>query len=311
MQVVGSTIAPPTSRAWFERGCDAFKKTFPEIAAKIPLALFYVCPLCLKIYTEQALLQRILTREHVPPESLGGRRLALTCEPCNSGGGHAADSHARREADLIGFFRGTVSDIKATLRTKSGRMPVRLFKGEGGVQMFGVGKAASKVSFDAVQSDFMSATGEGNWQDFKFNVEFQTFSPDRAAASWLRSAYLAYFAALGYRFICRAELDTVRARIKNPEMKEPATFRLIRPERSEPTLVRVEEPESLRSYMMLYEHHAVFLPRYGDHDFYAGLATQSAGQVNFSGKQYPWPSSGPTFFHDFPPGTNTLLSTGG
>jgi hypothetical protein len=49
---------------------------------------------------------------------------------------------------------------------------------------------------------------------------------------------------------------------------------------------------------MFYEHHAVFLPRYNDHEFYARLAKQPAGMVTFSGKQYPWPSDGPTFFHD-------------
>lgn len=285
---------------WFDQGCDAFKRTFPAIAVKLPAHRFYVCPICLTAFSEQALALRVLTREHVPPKSLGGKRLALTCVACNSGGGHGADSHARREADLIGFARGDVREIKAHLRTTSGRLPVRLSAGDGGVRMFGVPKAASKDAHDAVFGDFNAATGEGKWEGFTFNVEFQAFSPDRAATSWLRSAYLAYFGALGYRFICRPEMDLVRARIRNPELKEPGSFRVIRHEKAEPMLVRVEEPEAFRSYAMFYEHHAVFLPRYNDGEFYARLAKQPAGIVNFSGTLYPWPADGPTFFHDQP-----------
>ena len=110
--------------------------------------------------------------------------------------------------------------------------------------------------------------------------------------------YLAFFAALGYRFIYRRELDGVRTRIKNPELKTPGTFRIIRTEPAEPTLVRVESPEAFKSYAMFYGRHAVLLPRYGDAEFYARLAKQPAGMVTFTGSQYPWPTNGPTFFHD-------------
>jgi hypothetical protein len=300
MDAGDAAMARTRGRAWFERGCKAFKTSFPEFASRIPVNLFYVCPICLQIYTEEALKQRFLTREHIPPQSLGGRRLALTCKPCNNDGGHEADNHARREANLIGFFRGNVSDIKGHLKTASGRMPVRLSAGEGGVQMFGVPKAASQASRDAVTGDFAGATGEGKWEGFEFKLEFETFSPDRAAASWLRSAYLAFFATLGYRFILRPELDAVRERIKNPDLKTPGVFRQIRPQRvAEPALIRVETPDAFRSYMMFYEHQVVALPRYSDKDFYGRLSQQPAGKVTFLGKQYPWPVDGPTFFHDF------------
>ena len=172
--------------------------------------------------------------------------------------------------------------------------------GDGKVRVFGVAKASSKAERDAVQEDFQGAVGDKNWRDFTFNIDFPAYSRDRAAASWLRSAYLAFFVALGYRFIYRRELDVVRARIKNPELKEPGPFRITRPEKAEPTLIRIDEPEPLRSYAMLFDRHAVFLPRYNDRGLYARLAGQSDGTVTFSGKQYPWPSSGPTFFHDQP-----------
>jgi hypothetical protein len=100
------------------------------------------------------------------------------------------------------------------------------------------------------------------WQDFKFNVDFAGFNQSRAATSWLRSAYLAWFAALGYRFSFRPELDIVRDRIKNPESKEPATFPIIQPKPvTQPTLLCLDEPEPFRSYAMLYGRNVIFLPR--------------------------------------------------
>src|ERR687892_136380 len=90
-----STPAPvsigPRSRAWFDQGCDAFKGTFPEIAKRVSADRFYVCPVCLHAFGEEALALRFLTREDVPPKSMGGRRLALTCRRCNSEGGHEVD----------------------------------------------------------------------------------------------------------------------------------------------------------------------------------------------------------------------------
>ena len=71
-------------------------------------------------------------------------------------------------------------------------------------------------------------------EDFTFKVEFPEFSRERARVSWLRSAYLAFFATLGYRFIFRPELDVVRVRINDPKREEPRTFRIIRPESSPP-----------------------------------------------------------------------------
>jgi hypothetical protein len=295
-------IVSKRSEKWFDRGCDAFRRSFPQITKQVPFERFYVCPICLHAYGHESLAGGILTREHVPPQSVGGRRLVLTCRRCNSEGGHAADSHARREADLADFVTGDLREIRANLSTPSGRVPVRLSSKQRKLQMFGVPHASDPRAHAGVFQDFEGATVGTNWQDFSFSIEFPAFSPERARASWLRSAYLAFFAALGYKFIFRPELDNVRARIREPQLEVPKTFRLIMGESFEPTLLRIKIPENLRSYAMFYGRNAIFLPRYNDHELYSRLEQSASGRLSatLSATNYPWPD-GPTFFHDREP----------
>jgi hypothetical protein len=293
-------------RQWFDQGYEAFWRSFPQITAKLEHRPFYVCPLCLFAGSEKALRDRWLSREDVPPKRLGGRKIVLTCrERCNNRSGHEIDWHARREADVIGFLTGTKAEMRAHLRTSSGRVPLRLKISEDGIEAPCVPKAARKSDSDNVKNDFGRASVPGGWHDFTFNIDFAGFSQSRAATSWLRSAYLAWFAALGYRFIFRPELDIIRERIKNPESKEPGTFRVLQQNPSpEPRLVRIDEPEPFRSYGMFCGRNLVFLPQYGDVELYRRLAAQPAGDVSFSGKLYPWPDR-PLFLHDFLPERRT------
>jgi hypothetical protein len=289
----------PRSTAWFDGGYRAFSSTFPTVAAKIGSQKFYVCPICLSAYSEKALEVGALTREDVPPRSVGGRPVVLTCESCNSEGGHSADHHAAREAVVFNFAAGDLAEIRAHVVTSSGRLPIRLSAAGNGILAFGVPQAVSPAEHQKVMADFDASTDRDRAQDFKMTFEFPEFSADRARSSWLRSAYLAFFAALGYRFICRREMDIVRNRIRHPELDTPATFRIIRPEPSVPRLFRIDEPAVFRAYIMLYGRNEIFLPRYNDFTLYQRLAEHPETEVTLSGIEYPWPTR-PVFLHDQP-----------
>jgi hypothetical protein len=95
---------------------------------------------------------------------------------------------------------------------------------------------------------------------------------------------------LAYRFVCRPELDIVRARTNDPELQEPRVFRIIRPESApEPLLVRVDEPPDWRAFVMVYERNLVMLPRAGDLEFYKRLAARPSSEFNMSGQTYSFP----------------------
>jgi hypothetical protein len=184
-------------RRWFDQGYKSFSRRFPAIASKIEPEPFYVCPQCLRAFNERALDLRLLTREDVPPKSVGGKKIILTCCECNWRAGHEMDAHARREADILDFFGGRLSEARAMIRTRSGRLPVHLSSKDRQVTMLGVPKATSPADNDGLKADFNLATVPDGWQDLRINLQFKPFAPARAEASWVRSAYLAFFAALG------------------------------------------------------------------------------------------------------------------
>src|SRR5580704_16833636 len=70
-------------RRWFELGAESFARVRPGLYDD----LIYPCPICLGRFTIEALAQNQLSAEHVPPESLGGRELLLTCRNCNNSSG--------------------------------------------------------------------------------------------------------------------------------------------------------------------------------------------------------------------------------
>ena len=100
------TVSVETKLRWFEQGASAFAQTFPAKVAEFPAGgPFYVCPLCIRpdaragtskafLFPRAAVEGGILTAEHVPPESFGGKELLLTCARNHTAGAHL-DSHAR------------------------------------------------------------------------------------------------------------------------------------------------------------------------------------------------------------------------
>lgn len=286
------------SAAWFTQGYEAFRRSFPEAARTISQEPFYVCPLCLTAFGDDALRDGRLTRDHVPPENVGGHRLALTCKECNSEAGRNVDIHMRREADLLDFAAGNVRELKATLKTSSGAVPIRLTRADGHMKAIGVPRASHPPTREAVMADFHRASEPDGWRDFRITIGFEPFSEKRAAAGWLRTAYLAHFSAFGYRFALRPELNVVREHIQDPDTGDAPAFRLMRPTPAERKLVLITEPEVFRSFAMVYGQHMVFLPFYGDDNLYERLAKQPVELVDFSGREAAWPDGGPKFMHD-------------
>jgi hypothetical protein len=69
----------------------------------------YVCPLCYHIFSENELDQKVnnpLTIEDVPPKSLGGKPILLTCKNCNNKSGYLLDHQINTDLKTQDFIAG-------------------------------------------------------------------------------------------------------------------------------------------------------------------------------------------------------------
>lgn len=299
---------------WFDEGA----RTLRMVAGRLGIAdglptheEYYACPCCLVAYNRAAVTARVLTEEHVPPRSLGGRGLLLTCAGCNSNAGTKFDAHATRRLDAEAFMSGQVNGpvLPATFRVDG--IPLRCTAQwtEGGLQLFGVPRQNNpeiqEAHFQAL--DAYVESGNPN-PDTSFTVHTH-FNGERARLSWIRSAYLVAFAALGWSYIFRSVMEPARQQLKQPDAEIIPMHILRGPIASagERRILSVSEPDELRCILVMVSGHTVFLPGIFRPLSFGQLANAFSYRcdadgklrVVLNGKELPWPRW-PTYFLDGP-----------
>jgi hypothetical protein len=102
------------------------------------------------------------------------------------------------------------------------------------------------------------------------------FKQRRAAISYLRAAYLAAFAAMGYAAVARQSFDLVRQQICEPDMKHVPHFFYRDDDLHEYDVVVIEEPNWASSIMVLMRNYRITLPLFDDAGLYERLAEKTA-----------------------------------
>lgn len=330
---------------WFKEGARAFRSVQGRhgrahlLPADIDL---YPCPLCLRgLFTIEAIEAGDLTREHVPPHSLGGRWLALTCRACNNVAGTFFDAEAEKQERMRSFLTGQHQGLMRGTYTVNGvshrgEMHLAPMLGDGPAPITFVGpdakvgdpvvmaftnegmgmylQSVAKINNPPEAQRFEQVLGaavENQVQiDIRLTPRFR-FSAERARVSWVRSAYLVAFAALGWSYILQESLAQVRNQF---EVREKAFFPEIAlydhgasPEQRE--ILLVAEPAACQSVMVAMGAHVVFLPVPGKPCSLETLANavqthyhqakNSQTPLAFVGTPIPWPTK-PEYGPDAP-----------
>ncbi len=108
-------VTQALKRRLFAVGTEAVKRISP-------FRDLYASPRCRRLLPIEAIDAGELTLEHVPPESTGGKGIALTGERCNSTAGHTVDAavHGReRTSAWAGRFPGGQVNSKERRRSTS------------------------------------------------------------------------------------------------------------------------------------------------------------------------------------------------
>jgi hypothetical protein len=176
-----------------------------------------------------------------------------------------------------------------------------------GIQLFGVPKQ-NDPRVQAAHFEALGAYVESGSPKPKHSFTIHTrFDEAGARISWIRAAYLAAFAALGWSCIFRRVMDPYRSQLKYPDAMTLPTY-IFRDHSAPPEVRRVllvDRPEELRCVAVMLGEHMVFLPGLFRPMTCEELAEAFASKreegdrltASLGGKEVPWPRW-PTYFLD-------------
>lgn len=280
-------------QAWFAQGVAAFQRARPGAPAVYP------CPLCIRGFTAPD----AVTFEDIPPKSVGGKPLLLTCRTCNSTSGHLLDAHIRSGQDLKEMAAGKreapikLTQFGHTINALATFTP-------GGISIGGLPKQSDPKAHKALFKELerVAASGSIDW-DIKITMSSR-HSPQREGVGWLRVAYLYAFAALGYQWVMRPELERVREQFRRPdECLVPGIMNHTDAVTGGDGISFVYSPRELRSILVRLGMDLFFLPNFNEaSDFYERLAArrQSSAAVRLDGVHIDLPTK-PQFLFDEDP----------
>lgn len=283
---------------WFESGAQALHAVVGNAGGLLRRGIaWYACPICLHAFPTQSLSVGVLTDEHVPARSIGGRPLVLTCKPCNTRAGAILDIHAEVREAVIDFATGATGgrSLRAVVDYGTIKQTSNVRRDGDTWTVLGVPKADPPGTPEAVGEAFDAwrAAHDGNPT---FNLTLaETYSRQKAQLSVVRAAYLALFAALGYRYVFGSAFHALRDQFTATDPAPPIAPVLIDPagDKDRRTILIVDQPTDLASLAVCLGRYAVLLPRSsGDDSFFTrARETMSTldGRIRLTGREHPFP----------------------
>jgi len=240
----------------------------------------YVCPICLRGFENLD----DLSEEHVPPQSIGGEVLCLTCLQCNCGAGHTIEAEMHRERMARSFLTVDGQPRRAKIVVGGHEARIDLHRDENGFHMDVLGGQNDPKAVEALKvalKGVLEAQGTFNLRDSV------SYSRRNADTGFLKSAYLAAFAKLGYTYILKPALNRVR-QIQEPSCRVLDTVRVYcgKSGSTEQTFLLLHEP--VRCMAVKITDSVICLPLLdGDDSFYETLA-----QLRKDRRQMEWRGNG-------------------
>ena len=272
---------------WFHRGAASFARVRAGTVAE-PV---YPCPICLDAFPVTAVADGQLTSEHVPPKSLGGRELLLTCRRCNNTSGTKLDADAKTKERVRVALDGRL-DRAERVKARIGDLVVNaeLVSANGQYSL----RVPAQVNSPAAKRTLVKLGKVGA----SLTVQSVPYADLGAKISWLRSGYLALVAMYGYELALDPAMEIVRRQIIECDERKMVSFTSELPQEypfKRRTIVKVLEPESHGGWAVLFGRYLLHYPGAGDTTFYERMAERADGSVNMTTCRVEgWPSK-PTF----------------
>jgi len=214
----------------------------------------FVCPLCFRKFSRDAIRSHELTIEHVIPESIGGKLKTLTCQECNNPDGSAIDSHlvqrlrmedkleGKSDSPHRGKFIMNKGEFNADIYLSADKHP--------NIYVVGLPQHSDPRLHKLALEDYLAGEKE-------FTLEGRLGYKDiPSRVAIIRSAYLMMFRYFGYGYVIYDVTRPLRDQIANPNEETEVLkgiFRLpqLPPNTRQGGIAILKRPESLRCFLVL------------------------------------------------------------
>ena len=177
----------------------------------------YICPLCQHVY---AIAHEALTLEHVPPESVGGKPILVTCKACNNRQGTDLDVYLMNELE-ISYNLSHLDTIPQKSKIAFNGIEINgqtTFSKSDGFKFMVSPDNNNPIEFEGFMKEAKNAK-EGYQIKLKANITNRKRNTDLANIALLKSAYLMAFHELGYMYVLNPNLNKIREQILNPKQQ--------------------------------------------------------------------------------------------
>ena len=215
----------------------------------------YLCPICFEPFFEKDIYEsksNFLTLEDVPPQSLGGKQILLTCKNCNNESGRVLDNLLKMSMETEQVFkRKTKAPIKTRFQIGESNIGGTLnYNKEKGFEMNIIGKSNPNAKTDI--NDFFE-----NWGKASMNMKFTAPNHRKVGISLLRIAYLKMIE----HFCCCMYLEEnvlkIRDQLFNPDdeiIKTLSTFNFTFKKENIGIHI-ITEPVKYATYLVIFSTH--------------------------------------------------------
>lgn len=179
----------------------------------LPDSPTYICPICGNGFLGEALDQSYvnpLTLEHLPPKSLGGKPLILTCKNCNNTSGYKLDKAVWESFITEQFFNKNPEidlPIKISLNKSNKLKGTMKYSGDQAIdfKLFDKKNPYAKKKLQEIVH---------HWEGAKIDVEHTAHNPK---VGWLRIGFLLAYSYLGNAILMDENSTKIRDQIIHPE----------------------------------------------------------------------------------------------
>jgi hypothetical protein len=241
---------------------EKYRHLFFREPDSAPEHLAYICPICtengfISIKEVSIAFRGEFTKDHYPPENVGGSKIMLVCETCNNRAGHQFESEMVKQMAVRSYNKkilGATIPVKSAVNIIPGYYNSAIKIGdEGRFEISFKPKINAKVP--PLDNWLEQSKTDHNWTA---NITVTDPDENKVSRSLLKAAYLYCFETWGYEFVYSYAGEMIRKILKEEQdypLKNPSFWLtdILKGNVVSPGVYKITQPDDWKKFLVLME----------------------------------------------------------